>query len=228
MLPHRPHWVVPSHQQVVVLGAGHLFAEPGQLATGHSDIPRLQGLLILEVIWIATDGHGVYHEDGHGSIGPRYLEPQPVVVFGEMPADIGGRLIRDSKKSTKSILESQDIGKDLGGYLVNPMLSAGNCYGILDRWPSSICLKAACEPTAVWDRLFQCQTALKFGKFALMLSPFLLSVVSTQWFYSYLQELERTRLQIPSSDTPRHSDISPLSLLQGTWFPDPLILLLSS
>lgn len=87
VLSNGPHWVVPSHQHVVLLGCRQLLLEPGQLHAGQLQVLRLLGLLAEEVIRVATQCHCVQYEDGHGHVGLGDLEAQVVERSREVPVE---------------------------------------------------------------------------------------------------------------------------------------------
>lgn len=70
----RPHGVVARHQQEVRLGAIQSLLEPGQLPVGLQRTQRSSGLLIREVVGVATQLYGVQHEDGQRLLRVRNAE----------------------------------------------------------------------------------------------------------------------------------------------------------
>lgn len=60
----RPHGVVARHQQEVRLGASQSLLQPDQLPVGLQRTQRSSGLLVREVVGVATQLYGVQHEDG--------------------------------------------------------------------------------------------------------------------------------------------------------------------
>lgn len=80
-----PHRVVSRHQQEVGLGCRHPLLEPLQLPVGVHEAHRAAGLLVLEVVGVPAQQHGVHHQDGERAVGARHAEVQLVVVVGEVP-----------------------------------------------------------------------------------------------------------------------------------------------
>lgn len=84
---HRPHGIVSRHQQEVRPGLIESLLQPGQLAVGVHRPQGTPGLLVQEVVRVATQHDGVEHDDGQGLARVGNVEVQLVVVGWELPVD---------------------------------------------------------------------------------------------------------------------------------------------
>lgn len=89
VLRHRPHGVVARHQQKVGLGASQPLLQPGQLPLGIGRVLRSSGLLIGEVVGVATQHDRVQHDDGQRLARVGNMEVQLVVVSWKLPTKLG-------------------------------------------------------------------------------------------------------------------------------------------
>lgn len=74
-----------SHQEIVSLRLCQAFLKPQQLSIGLNTTSGSSGLLVKEVIRIATQQHRVQHENGQSAVRSRNAEVHLIIVVGEVP-----------------------------------------------------------------------------------------------------------------------------------------------
>lgn len=89
VLGHRPHRVVPRHQQEVCLGPLQPLLDPLQLPIGLHGVHWPPRLLVIVVIRVPAQQHCVHHQDGQSAVCAWHTEVQLVVVVGETPEGWG-------------------------------------------------------------------------------------------------------------------------------------------
>lgn len=74
-----------SHQEIVSLRLCQAFLKPQQLSIGLNTTPGSSGLLVKEVVRVATQQHCIQHDDGQSAVCLRNAEVHLIIVVWKVP-----------------------------------------------------------------------------------------------------------------------------------------------
>lgn len=74
-----------SYQEIVSFGFCQAFLKPQQLSVGLNTTSGSSGLLVKEVVRVATQQHRVQHDDSQSAVRSRNAEVHLIIVVGEVP-----------------------------------------------------------------------------------------------------------------------------------------------